>query len=72
MDISKFITVSAVIFGIIFTVIFFIRLAGFLLYRNDKLQQVSDSMNGIVRKFHLFPPFSAAALCWAWVIARWT
>ena len=71
MDISKFITVSAVIFGVIFTAIFLIRFVGLILYRDDKLQQVSDSMNGIVRKFHLFPPFSAAALCWAWVIARW-
>ncbi len=71
MDISKFITVSAVIFGIIFTVIFLIRLVGFILYRNDRFMQLSDLMKGMKRNFRLFPPFLAAALCWAWVIARW-
>ena len=70
MDASKFVLVTACIFGSWSALLIIIRVIGYLLYRNDHLQQAADAVSGIVRTFPIIKPLCVASICWAVVIAR--
>jgi len=68
--ILTFITVLAWLLGIFSTFVTVLSIYGGIRYEGSLLQ-IKDTLNGLTRTYPVGKFLLTAAICWAWIIARW-
>jgi hypothetical protein len=71
MNIIRFLTALAWIFGIVSSIYIVIIFIGQWIYSNDLLQQLKDMRKGISRKWpSILKPTIISIICWAWIFSH--